>query len=178
MCFMTDNTEGTTFFLGSKNVKLLKEIEDFRVRIWSEKVGLDTAKNRFSLDAADLRTYYCVKYDKNKMIGVGGLTIGNNANELKDFCSYSPYLGDMHYPLAILSRRVVDKHYRNKNIGKELVLARIQKAQQLKMKQVWGEILEEYNVLLVENGFQDQGQSADKSIPGDWRIMLKDMANS
>ena len=162
-----------SFFKGSDNIELLNEIECFRIRVWAEKLTLAKATERFGLIEDDLKTIHCVKFDGNKIIGVAGLTIANNSREITDLCSYAPYLQQMCYPMAIMSRRIVDKKYRKQNIGSQLVLARIQKAKQLKMKEVWGEILVEYKHFLIQKRFEDMGKSADKSIDGDWRIVRK-----
>ncbi|MDX2425928.1 MAG: GNAT family N-acetyltransferase [Cycloclasticus sp.] len=162
-----------SFFKGSDNMQLLNEIGGFRIRVWAEKLTLAKATERFGLIEDDLKTIHCVKFDGNKIIAAAGLTIANNSREITDLCSYASYVQQMCYPMAIINRRVVDKKYRKQNIGRQLVLARIQKAKQLKIKEVWAEILVENKHFLIQQGFKDMGKSADKSIDGDWRILVK-----
>ena len=165
----------TVFVKGDENLKLLNEVKAFRLKIWSELIGIEKAKLRFGveIDAEDLRAWHCVKYDNQKIIASQAFNVTNNQEELVDFCSYERYVKIMRFPLAITNRLVIDSNNKQMGLREEFYNLCLKKAKKLRLLELWGESRQERTQFHSRNNYKDMGPSSDKSIDGDWRILVK-----
>lgn len=165
----------TVFVKGDENLKLLNEIKAFRLKVWSEVIGIEKAKLRFGVevDAQDLRAWHCVKYDDQKMIASQAFNVANNQQELADYCSYEKYVEMMRFPLAITNRLVIDSNNRHTGLREEFYNLCLEKANKLGLLELWAESQQERTQFHSRNNYKDMGPSSDKSIEGDWRILVK-----
>ncbi|PHS70436.1 MAG: hypothetical protein COB22_08080 [Cycloclasticus sp.] len=163
------------FFKGYERPQLVAKIKAFRLKIWSESIGLDNAISRFGdvVDEHDLRAWHLVKYDKKNIIACVAFNIAQGEGELADFSSYEDHSTRMRFPLAVVNRMVIDSQHTRKGIREEFYLLYIQKARELEILELWGEVEKHRMKFNLRNNYVDVGVSSDKSIAGDWRILMK-----
>ena len=156
---------------GSEDVALLNQIEVFRIQVWAEIVGAETAIHRFSLEPSDFTSWHFVHLYEGKIIACARLTLAASILEAPDACSFGPYHCDMQFPLATLNRLVVDGNFRSKGLAAAINVERIRFAKELGVRELWVEVANKGIMSMEILGFSEVGPSADKTIQGDWKIM-------
>jgi predicted GNAT family N-acyltransferase len=160
-------------FKGESDPALLKRIEAFRLKVWSECIGVRLAVKRFGLDSFDYKAWHIAYLEEGSVIASGRLIMANCQSGVPDLCSFSPFLGLMEYPIGILNRLVVDRMYRGRGMATSINRDRIRLAREHGVTDLWVEIQLHRVPSMGQLGFYVVGPSQDKSIAGDWCIMRR-----
>lgn len=160
-------------FRGSDNPGMLREIEAFRLYVWSRLIDAEVAARRFSIDPFDYAGWHVVHLGKDAIIASSRLIIAAEESQVPERCSFGPYLRHMRYPMGILNRLVVHPEHSGNGLGRRLNVARIELAARQGVDAVWVEVQTCRLASMRGLGFEDMGPSQDTTIDGDWRIMRK-----
>jgi len=162
-------------FKGRSNYNMLKELERFRIDVWSRIILPNIAGQRFGLDSFDMFAWHVVVADKGRILGSARLIIADSFLDIPDMCSFNPYIKQMHYPVAFMNRLVVGEQYRSNGVGKRLNRKRDELVVLSHAHEVWIEAEKNRHVSLLQNNYRHIGPSADESVDGDWSIYCKKM---
>jgi len=160
-------------FKGSDNIDMLREIEKFRLSVWSRVIDARTASSRFGIDQFDHDGWHVAYRDQGNIIASGRLIIASEQAGVPDRCSFGPYVERMHFPIGILNRLVVHWEHSGNGLGRRLNVDRLQLAARQGAAEVWVEVQSSRVSSMRTLGFEEVGPSQDITIAGDWRIMRR-----
>ncbi|MGD8674052.1 MAG: GNAT family N-acetyltransferase [Thiogranum sp.] len=160
-------------FKGSDNIDMLREIEKFRLTVWSRVIDAKTASERFGMDQFDHAGWHVAYRDQGKIIASGRLIVVTEQAAVPDLCSFGPYVERMHFPIGILNRLVVHWEHSGNGLGRRLNVERLELAARHGAAEVWVEVQSGRVPSMQRLGFEEVGPSQDTTIVGDWRIMRR-----
>ena len=160
-------------FKGSDNINMLREIEKFRLTVWSRVIDTKAASSRFGIDQFDHDGWHVAYQDRGNIIASGRLIIASEQAAVPDRCSFGPYVERMQFPIGVLNRLVVHGEYSGNGLGMRLNVERLELAARQGAAEVWVEVQNSRVPSMQHLGFEEVGPSQDITIVGDWRIMRR-----
>lgn len=162
-------------FRGKEDDAMLFKVERLRQTVWRSLVNERAVKKRFALDKFDQIASHIAIVVDNEVVGSGRVIPVRSVADVPDQCSFGDFVGQMNFPIAVMNRLVVHSDYQRMGLSHQINQDRIDLARQFGVLEIWVEVAEERVSSMLKIGFQDMGSSFDKSIPGNWRILRKEI---